>query len=788
MTGVLPKWLEQLFGIDSAGSGEGTAWTLKGGWGLPPWMLLLLVIIAVAVVVQFYLRETGTAGRGLRLLLAGMRLALVAIVAFMLAQFVLSLERTGLPYVVVVVDDSGSMKWEDRYDDEKLRAALTKQVEAVGLKGTTRLNLAKSILLKDDAALLHGIENRYKLKVYFLSDSARAQSGDLPTLASDIRNVTPTGGSTRLGDGIRTVLNDLRGTPPTAVIVLSDGITTEGETLADVAAYAKRNGVPLHTVAIGSETPIRDLEVTDLAVDPVVFVDDVVSFQAKLTATGYGNRHVELTLHEKDRPEVLARVEVAVAPDGKPQTVRLPYRPTKVGEFEYVLEAKPLADEVRPDNNSQRRIVSVRKEQIKVLLVQSYANYEFRYLRQMLERDSTISLKTVLQEADVEYASIDKAALRVFPIRRQELFEYDCLIFGDVDRSFLSASALSDIEAFVKEKGNGVIFIAGPLHTPLEYRDSALASLFPVDLRNAATPNPAATIREGFAVEPTLTGRLAPPFQLGDTPEENAEIWQKLPRLFWVLDAPAGQHSTVWATGRTGDGRQVPVITTQQIGRGRVVFHGTDETWRWRFRVGDIYFARYWVQTIRFLTRTQLLGKDRTAELKSDRTEYGRGQPAQLTLRFDGGKSPTADDGVTVVIEHEGSPNRRQQLYRSTFSPDVFEASLANLADGNYHVWVTTPAMEGGAPSVDFKVVPPLGEFERLQVDAAELRRASDLTKGRAYTAATAGALLADLPKGRQVPIEALPPIVLWNRWPLLFAFLTLVIGEWVLRKYKGML
>src|SRR4029077_8691899 len=134
-----------------------------------------------------------------------------------------------------------------------------------------------------------------------------------------------------------------------------------------------------------------------------------------------------------------------------------------------------LADEVQSGNNRQERHVIVRKEQIRVLMAQSYPSYEFRYLKHMLERDATIQLKTVLQEADLEYTEQDRSALRVFPLRREELFEYDVLLFGDVNPAFLSATVMSNIAAFVEEKGGGVVFIAGPRYTPLEYRDTPLA-------------------------------------------------------------------------------------------------------------------------------------------------------------------------------------------------------------------------------------------------------------------------------------------------------------------------
>ena len=83
---------------------------------------------------------------------------------------------------------------------------------------------------------------------------------------------------------------------------------------------------------------------------------------------------------------------------------------------------------------------------------------------------------------------------------------------------------------------------------------------------------------------------------------------------------------------------------------------------------------------------------------------------------------------------------------------------------------------------------PPAGEFADVRMDAAELRRAAEQTGGRFYTFETAQRVLEDLPPGRQVPIESLPPLPLWNAWPVLAMFLGLLIGEWILRKRRGMI
>ena len=90
--------------------------------------------------------------------------------------------------------------------------------------------------------------------------------------------------------------------------------------------------------------------------------------------------------------------------------------------------------------------------------------------------------------------------------------------------------------------------------------------------------------------------------------------------------------------------------------------------------------------------------------------------------------------------------------------------------------------------TADFLVVAPPGELEQVQMDGAELKRAADDTRGRFYRMNQVERLLDDLPPGRQVPIETLPPETLWNKWWLLTAFLGLIVTEWILRKRKGML
>lgn len=792
MTSNVPTWLERMLGIRT-GPGEGTTWGLEHSWNWPPWLTLLFVALAAAFVVVIYLRENRDAPPALRMLLAGIRLALVAIVLFMLAQFAVTFSRTGLPYVAVLVDDSLSMTVIDRYDDQ-IRKTIVERLRKSGLDEPSRWNLARVLLTERQGALLSTLEKNYKLRVYFLSNTGASRADDPDGLVKAVQSWEPAGETSPLGAAVRGVLDDLRGSAPAAVILLTDGINTDGPGLAEAATTARRKGVPLFCVGLGDNRPVRDLKLTDLMVEDVVFVNDIVSFEAKLTGSGFSGREVRVVLRRKDKPEVLAATKVKVGPDGQPQQVRLTYRPTEEGQFPFIVEVEAQKGELETDNNRQERTIRVRKEKIRVLLVQAYPSYEFRYLRNMLQRDATIELGTVLQEADLEHAEQGAGVLRGFPVRRDELLSYDVLILGDVNPALLSEAMLQNVADFVDQPGKGgaLICISGPRYMPLAFRDTPLAKLLPMNLNTVRSPDSNQNLAEGFLVQPTDLGLTSPPMQLGDTLAETAAIWQNLPPLYWFLEAPdlkPGVRVLAEHPQRMGHaGERLPVIMMQYVGAGKVLFHATDETWRWRYRVGDVFFARYWVQMIRFLARSKLAESGATALLSADRQEYRRGEPVLLRARFvDERLAPAEDDGVTVVLEHKGHKNQRLKLHRNSASRGVFEIVLPKPAIGAYHAWIAIPPASGRAPAVDFTVVAPPGEFEKVEMDAAELRRAAEMTKGKFYTFTTADRLLADLPEGRQVPIESLPPKPLWNTWPLLLLFLVLLTTEWLLRKVGGM-
>ena len=141
--------------------------------------------------------------------------------------------------------------------------------------------------------------------------------------------------------------------------------------------------------------------------------------------------------------------------------MQLLHRPEQAGVFRYVISAESDIDELNADNNTLTHELTVRDQQVRVLLANSGPSYEFRYLKHLFERDSTVELDSFLQEADADYASADPSAVTRLPLRGAELDDYDVVVLMDLDPKLVPRSFWPALRTFVAEQGGGLALVAG---------------------------------------------------------------------------------------------------------------------------------------------------------------------------------------------------------------------------------------------------------------------------------------------------------------------------------------
>ncbi|MEZ6056425.1 MAG: hypothetical protein R3C01_06945 [Planctomycetaceae bacterium] len=824
---AIKRFLEWYLGVDPARPGEGSAWTLQyavpGSEWFPVEICAGLILLAIGLIWWVYRRDAVMLSRRRRWGLMGLRIAVFFVLLLMLSRLSLQVEKTGLPNLAVLIDVSGSMGIVDRYPKGTMTTTADRLAQEAGRSETSRLAMAQGLLTGDDAGLLKSLSQHYRLQVSTFSQDSRplvlpagggpeatSESGGtlgVGALTRGVKELQAEGSQTRPGAAVLEVLNDFRGGSLAAMVIFTDGVatTSQRDLLSQAAGTARTLGVPFYIVGLGSEEPGRDIELDDVRSEPTVFLGDPLTVQFRLRSQGYARREVEVTLREEGVAEPVASTRFTLANDGVSIPGELTYLPEHEGERTVVVEVTPLTDEVDAANNRGSKKVVVNREQLRVLYVERLPRWEYRALKPLLERDDAISVDTLLLDADLEFGAEDRTSLRQFPTTMDQLAEYDVVIWGDVDLNAMGQDVAEMLKEYVGVQGSGLILIAGMEFNPLSYRGTSIETLLPVYLETedaslgtaAETPTGAGGAElplDGslrFRIERTQEGKSWPFLHLADTPARDTEAWNSLPAEFdWLADTPRkkpGAQVLAVHPHRQGVHGKSPVLAVQRYGRGLVLYQATDELWKWRRRVEDLYYGRYWSQAIRSLAKSRQDHAD-VATLTTDRSEYDLGDTVRLRLFLPEQTLPdqvervdTGDASISLIT---GPGERRIVTLRRVSGPaPLFEGTIESLPIGNFRCVQNEPLPGEEPATCEFKVQQAQRELAERQMNRADLIEAARVSHGRFLTIEDASELVESLPAGRPDRLAESRPIPLWNRVEVLLLVTLLLGAEWIFRK-----
>jgi len=780
------NWLDHLrdlFFQNRIADGTSHSVRVVGDWPWPIWITIVIIGIILFLTYYFYRTTRGDLNHFKRYFLLTIRFTSCVILFLMLAQWVLVIERVGMPVLAIILDDSMSMQIRDITPEARGRT------DSEGQLATRRWDHAVALLCgADSSSLLKELAQKYRIKVYLLDEYTEFQD-PVQKLPDVIEKVKPERATTPLGRTIQQVISGLRGQPPVGLVILTDGVVNEGPSLEEAARRAHQDLVPLYFIGFGAEKGYPDLSLQGWVMEDTVFLGDHVALQAQLVAKNTNVKEARVRLTDVTNQRVLVEEKVPVS--GETSDINLIFKAEQAGEIELRLECLPLQEEIDRRNNSLSKRLLVREDAIRILMVEELPRFEYRFLRNTLIREPSFELTTVLLGADPEYVEEAKAALLAVPTSRDDLWAYDVIILGDIPASRLSSSTLENIAAFVTEKDppGGLIVLSGPYSMPREYNQTPLAKVLPGALgtlpedRGRALAGP-------YQLTPTRDGLKMPWIAFGASTRETEQIWQGLSAVYWLrplVDLKPGARVLVEAVEKDDRAaRHQPVVVFQYVGAGRVLFHAMDETWRWRRLEGLNWYHHYWIEAVRFMARGKLESA-RTPQLVTDRSEYQAEDPVRIMLECPNpSQLAPQDDSITLWLEYEGQTRREVTLRRHPMRGDLFETTLRGLAPGQYYVWV--PTTVGRVPATGFVVLPSLKEWEAVQMARKEMETAARLSGGGFYTPSKARQLLDDLPSGRGTLIETLPPRPLWNSSLVLLLLIVTLSAEWILRKRLGLL
>jgi hypothetical protein len=583
--------------------------------------------------------------------------------------------------------------------------------------------------------------------------------------------------------------------------------------------------------------PPVDAAIVSLEAPAAVSTNDRVNIVAQLKLDGLAQTALTVNLY---RENVLVSTQlVTAASPAFRSRLYLADTPQTNGLTMYKVAVQCLTNDVLPLNNSGEAPVFVTSDQTKLLMADGWPRWEFRYLKNIFSgRDSAVRIQFIIFHPDqidqapprqVIEASTARAAgeteATAWPVNEDEWMKFDVVILGDIERELLTPAELEVIKKYVLNRGGALVVVAGPMYMPRYFTQTPLAELLPVVVAPPNSLLPSGGPEEEYRLMLTDEGREDPTLRMAVDPVRNLALWSTMPNLFWrhsIQELKPGATVLAYAyplvppafmrpkcEGEVPDAETLrqrrqfenenPLLVTHYAGAGRVLFLAFDQTWRFRYREGDLWHHKFWGQVLRWATADKLPFGTGSIRLGLDQWRYAPGTPVRLRARIlRADNSPVANlKPVVQCVRREaegktGAPLNKI-LQPESDRPGSYSANLGEFPEGRYAVTLDpaqTPGLAGLAlqpVTAEFAVQPAdSSELVNLAADRGLLARLADLTGGRAV----------DPPRTRDALEKLAPPTVkitehrqynLWTSWPLLAIIVAFAALEWITRKQKGL-
>jgi uncharacterized membrane protein len=732
---------------------------LLGTW--PKWILFLLVLGAAAALAWRIRSRLAHTSHNLKNWHAG--------VIWLLETLLISLLLVLLWQPAVLI--------AQLTPEQNIIAVLVDDSRSMGISGNAGTREAQAVKALRDGTLAQ-LGEKFQTRLYKLDRNL--------TRVSDLREFgDPAAPSTHIGDSLKQLVADTSDLPIGAVVLLSDGSDNSGGVDLDTISALRNRHIPVHTVGFGEDTISPDVEIEDVVVPPRALADSRLSATVSLHQRGYAGRKGTLAVRDGDK--TLVSREITFASDGKVQTEDLLFNAGAAGAKSLSFSIDPLPDERNRLNNSVTRLVNVSSDKRRILYVEGEPRWEYKFIRRAVDDDQIVQIVSMLRTTEnkiYRQGISDPAELADgFPTRREDLFRYQGIIVGSVEAGYFTPAQQDLMREFVDRRGGGLLWLGG--HSSLA--DGVWGGSNLVDLLPVVLPNQKTTFHRAPATaQLTPVGADSAICRLVDDPQANVQRWKKLPYLMDYQDAGTPKPGAAVLAEMMAGNRKLPMLITENYGRGRTAILATSGTWRWKMSqpLGDTTHDMFWQQLLHWLVSdtpghvvasvpNQILFDDGHVRFSADvrGADFSAAPEAQVRARIIG------PDGTTSVVDMTPAPDK----------PGAFQADWTAEKQGSYVVEVIAQKGQDeiGRDVLSFQRMDGVAENFHTEQNRELLERLATQTGGRYWRPEELSKLAEQIPYS-EAGITVRETKELWNL-PLVFLVLILLrSAEWLLRRRWG--
>lgn len=729
------------------------------------WLGVAGVLAASAIATYTIARGRSTvADRGV---MAGLRVALVAVLLFCLMQPVLVVS-TVVPqqnFVGVLIDDSRSMSLENE-------------------DGTVRSDFVAEAFTPEESDLLTRLSERFVLRFFRFSDVADRIDGP--------GELTFSGTHSNIGRALDAAREELAGVPLAGMVLVSDGADNDDRPLTESLVPLQAAGVPVFTVGVGDEAIEPDIELGRVELPRDVLEGANLMVDVVVTQHGFGERTVPIVV-EGDG-QILAEETIDLGPDGEPVVARIGFQLHAAGSQRIEFRIPEQSGERVERNNRRTAWVDVRGEREKILYFEGEPRHELAFMRRAVQGDENLQLVTLNRTAESKFYRLsltDSTELEFgFPTTREELYRYRGLVLGSVEASFFTHDQLQMIADFVSERGGGVLFLGG--HGAFAeggWAGTPVEEVMPVVL---GTPRGGDDgYFEEIKVEPTPAGFAHPAVQLNEEAQSVAARWDSLPPLTTVnplVETRPGATTLLEGVPGNGGMNQV-VLAFQRYGRGKSIALTPQDTWiwqmHWQVSLEDQSHEAFWQQMLRWLVD----GVPEAITVSTDQERVEPGEAVRLVAAISDSTFIDVNDAtVTARVTSPSGVVDELPLEWTVETDGEYATEFRPAELGDYEIELITErnGVSLGSDLAYLHASASDAEFYASARRTSLLTRIADETGGQFYTPESVGTLPEDITiSGAGVTLSEEHD--LWDM-PALFVLMLVLMGaEWAYRRMRGL-
>ena len=768
-------------------------------------MAIALAVIGLLFVGWSYVRAMSPSG--LRISAALLKATGVIVLAVCLMEPHLHeiRPRPGANLLLMMADNSQSLMVKDRGDSESRGEQLHKSL-AVESDWQTRLG-------QDFDVRRYVFDTRLKPVANF-------------------QEMTLDGGGSSLAGSLVTLAKRYQGRPKAGVLLFTDGNATDFS--EDSISWSELP--PVFPVLLGDDRTAKDISVPRVSVSQTNFEATPVTITAEIEAQGYSGETVVAQLLDENDKEV-ERKTLQNIEDGKPQVVRFQLRPEKAGISFYRVRTFVESEErqfEQPEksleatlvNNLRFVMVDRGKGPYRVLYVSGRPNWEYKFLRRAIDEDDEVDLVGLMRIANrepkftfrgragertnplfrgfgnkddeeaesydqpvvIRVGTEDKEELRDgFPIAADQLFKYHAIIIDDLEAAFFTQDQMSLVHDFVSQRGGGFLMLGGQeSFVNGEYKRTPVGEMLPIYLDRVRQSHD----EKGFRLELTREGWLQPWIRLRTTEQGEEKRLAEMPAFKTLNQAQTIKPAaSILAHVRSSDDKTFPAMIVQRFGKGRSAALMVGDMWRWNLYREDSEesdLEKAWRQTIRWLVADVPQRIDVETRRKLDEPSA----PVQLEIRVSDEEFKPMDNAtVEVKITTPDDQTIEITAEPSDEKAGVYVTDFVSRKTGAYRAKISVTAADGnevGQREAGWTSEPATDEFRTLVPNRSLMERIARETKGQVVEMDDLNSFVRELPR-RQVPVVEARITPIWHDWRIMLFAVGMLIGEWGIRRWKGL-